>query len=159
MRAVRLFNVVGPRQSANYGMVLPRFVQQAFEGAAVTVYGTGLQSRCFIHVRDVVEALLLMMDEEAVTRGRIYNVGSATPVTILDLAQRVLQFTGSSIDITFVPYERVYGQRFDDSATRRPDTSLIEQTSGWRPRRTLDDAIRDVIAEYWQRTPTAATAA
>jgi UDP-glucose 4-epimerase len=145
MTCARLFNTVGPRQASTYGMVLPRFVGQALAGEELTVYGDGRQQRCFTHVEDTVEALLRLMDTDA-TRGRSFNVGADVPITVVELAERVVAATGSRSPIAFVPYEQVYGSGFDEPAGRRPDTALIRAVTGWFPRRSLDDAIRDVIA-------------
>jgi UDP-glucose 4-epimerase len=145
MCAVRLFNTVGARQSPAYGMVLPRFVRQALDDQPLSVYGDGLQQRCFTHVHDTVDALLRVMGSPA-ARGRVLNVGASEPVSILELAERVLAATGAIGAVEFVPYERVYGAGFEEPATRRPDTTLLRELTGWRPRRTLEDAIRDVVA-------------
>lgn len=153
MTCARLFNTVGPRQASTYGMVLPRFVGQALAGQELTVYGDGEQQRCFTHVKDSVQALLRLMDTGA-TRGRAFNVGADVPITVLELAERVIAATGSRSAVAFVPYERVYGSGFDEPAGRRPDTALIRAVTGWFPRRSLDDAIRDVITSL--RAPLAA---
>jgi UDP-glucose 4-epimerase len=142
---VRLFNTVGPRQTGAYGMVLPTFVRQALDGEDLTVYGTGSQSRCFVHVDDTVEAILAVCDSE-LARGRVFNIGSSVPVTILDLAAKVIERTGSSSRIRLVPYEQAYGEGFEDLPRRRPDCSRLERLTGWRPTRSLEDAIDDVIA-------------
>jgi len=144
MTTARLFNTVGARQSAAYGMVLPRFVRQALEGRGLTVYGDGRQQRSFTHVHDAADALLRLMDVPE-SRGHAFNVGTGPPISVLDLAERVIVATASAATVAFVPYERVYGSRFDEPAVRCPDTSLVQSVTGWRARRTLDDAIRDVI--------------
>src|SRR3954447_12481468 len=113
MVVARLFNVVGPRQTATYGMVVPRFVGQALTGADLTVFGDGRQSRCFLHVRDAVRALLRLIDADRVVGG-VYNVGSPTPVKILDLARMVIERTGSSSGIRFVPFDVAYEEGFED---------------------------------------------
>jgi UDP-glucose 4-epimerase len=142
---VRLFNTVGPRQTGAYGMVLPRFVQQALAGEDLTVFGTGKQTRCFTHVLDAVEALVLLSDHNGAF-GNAYNVGSSTPVSILQLAGQVIERTGSGSRVLLVPYEDAYGDGFEELGIRRPDTSALRALTGWRPRRTLDVAIDDVIA-------------
>ncbi|MBA3326786.1 MAG: NAD-dependent epimerase/dehydratase family protein, partial [Solirubrobacterales bacterium] len=134
---VRLFNTVGPRQSGLYGMVLPRLVRQALAGEDLTVYGDGSQTRCFIHVRDTVEAMRqLCHDPRAI--GNVYNVGNTVPVSILQLAVRVIERANSSSRICLVPYETAYPPGFEELGRREPDTSLLQATTGWRPTRTLD---------------------
>jgi UDP-glucose 4-epimerase len=145
MTVARLFNTVGPRQSAAYGMVLPRFVRQALAGKPLTVYGEGRQSRCFLHVHDAVQALIRLNESQAAT-GNVYNVGSGEEIAIIDLARRVLDRTGSDAGLRLIPYEEAYGEGFEELASRRPDCSKLERLLGWRPRQTLDDMIDDVIA-------------
>jgi len=146
MRAVRLFNTVGRRQSPAYGMVLPRFVRQAVNGEPLTVYGDGSQQRCFTHVTDTVDALLRVMDSP-VTGGRVLNVGSTAPISILELAGRVIAATGGTAELALVPYARVYGAGFEEPTMRCPDTTLLRELTGWETTHTLDDAIRDVVAD------------
>ncbi len=141
----RLFNTVGPRQSGAYGMVLPSFVGQAIAGEDLTVYGDGSQSRCFAHVNDSARALVMLMDEEG-ARGAAFNVGRSTEITILALAETVIERTGSSSDIRMVPYEEAYGEGFEELGRRRPDTTALEQMTGWEPRHAVEDAIDDVAA-------------
>lgn len=142
---VRLFNTVGPRQTGTYGMVLPRLVSQALNGDDLTVYGRGVQTRCFTHVADTVAALVLLCcNDEA--NGRTFNVGSSTPVPILELARRVIERAESKSRIILVPYDDAYGDGFEELGSRQPDTSALRQLTGWEPRRTLEDAIDDVIA-------------
>jgi UDP-glucose 4-epimerase len=143
----RLFNTVGPRQTGRYGMVVPRFVQQALAGKPITVYGDGKQSRCFVHVKDVVEALpKLMALPEA--RGEIFNVGNTEEITMLDLARRVNEKVGNKADVVFVPYEEAYVQGFDDMRRRLPDLAKVRKAIGYSPKRTLDDILEDVIEEF-----------
>ncbi len=142
---VRLFNTVGPRQTGRYGMVIPRFVQQALAGKPITVYGDGSQSRCFCDVSDTVRALeALLLTERAV--GQVFNVGSTEEVTILELAQRVKKLTGSASPITFIPYDKAYAPGFEDMQRRVPDTTRIQTTVGWQPRHDLNSILRRVIA-------------
>jgi UDP-glucose 4-epimerase len=146
----RLFNTVGPRQSAAYGMVLPRFVRQALDGRDLTIYGDGSQSRCFTHVADTVQALLaLVTTEDAV--GQLYNVGTETPTPIIELAERVIERTGSSSTPALIPYEQAYGEGFEELGQRKPDTRAIRELVGWRAKRTVDDAIDDMVL-YEQRS-------
>ena len=141
----RLFNTVGPRQSGQYGMVVARFVQAAVVGTALEVHGDGTQTRTFCHVRDTIHALKGLMDSEATT-GEIYNVGSRNWISIGELAQRVLELTGSGSELVQVPYEKVYGGGIDDMLHRVPAIEKIRDAIGWEPTRTLDDTLADVIA-------------
>jgi UDP-glucose 4-epimerase len=144
---VRLFNTVGPRQAGQYGMVLPRFVRQALTGEPLTVYGDGTQSRCFLHVNDTVRALLALVDCDAAI-GNVFNVGSTEEITILDLAERVLERTGSASELSFVPLEVAYEPGFEEVSHRCPDTARLHGATGWSSRHTVDDAIDDVIEFY-----------
>jgi UDP-glucose 4-epimerase len=141
----RLFNTVGPRQRGHYGMVLPRFVRQALAGEDLTVYGDGRQTRCFTHVRDTVAALIALC-ESTDTAGRTFNIGASTSVAIGELARRVIERSASTSGVVTVPYEQVYGSGFEELGGRRPDTTALSTLTGWQARRTLDDAIDDVIA-------------
>jgi UDP-glucose 4-epimerase len=147
----RLFNTVGPRQSGAYGMVLPRFVGQAILDEDLTVYGDGRQSRCFAHVHDTVRALVMLMDEEG-ARGRAFNVGRSSEITIHELARTVIARTGSDSGIRMVPYDEAYGEGFEELGRRRPDTSALEQMTGWRSTRGVEEAIDDVAAFERLRT-------
>jgi UDP-glucose 4-epimerase len=145
MVVTRLFNVVGPRQTGAYGMVLPRFVRQALAGEPLTIYGNGVQSRCFTHVHDVVGALLLLLDSPRAT-GRVFNVGSSDELPIIELARRVVEQAGSGSDVEFVPYQEAYGEGFEELWRRKPDISLLQQLTGWEPQLDIEQAIDDVIA-------------
>ena len=142
---VRLFNTVGPRQTGAYGMVLPTFVRQSLEGRPLTVYGDGTQTRCFAHVADVIRAILLLFDDAGAV-GRVFNIGATTETSILELARRVIEHTGSASDIVLVPYEEAYDTGFEELGKRKPDASLVHALTGWVAERSVDDAIRDVIA-------------
>ena len=142
---VRLFNTVGARQSAAYGMVLPRFVRQAVAGDDLTIYGDGNQTRCFTHVRDAVDAILGVMEADGAF-GQAFNVGSPEEISIAGLARRVIERTGSSSDVRYVPYSEAYPPGFEELGRRRPATSALMELTGWKPRLTVDDAIDDVIA-------------
>jgi len=144
---VRLFNTVGPRQTGQYGMVVPRFVGQALKGEPITVYGDGAQTRCFVHVRDVVETLPKLLALPA-ARGQIYNLGADEEVSILQLAERVKALAQSASTIEMVPYERAYVAGFEDMRRRVPDLTKIAEAIGYRPKRNLDAILRDVIAEF-----------
>ena len=142
---VRFFNTVGPRQTGRYGMVVPRFAQAALNGEPVKVYGDGEQSRCFCHVKDVVRALMLLIDRpEAI--GNIYNIGSQELVTISELAQRVIARSGSSSTLEYIPYEKAYAKGFEDMRRRRPNTSALSALTGWKVEHTLNDILDDVLA-------------
>ncbi|MBL9172525.1 MAG: NAD-dependent epimerase/dehydratase family protein [Verrucomicrobiales bacterium] len=140
---VRLFNTVGPRQTGRYGMVLPRFVSAALRGEPLRVYGDGGQSRCFCHVADTVEALRRLQLAPG-ARGEVVNVGNDQPITIRALAERVLERTGSASPVEAVPYEKAYAAGFEDMRQRRPALQKLERLTGFRPRRPLDDIIREV---------------
>jgi UDP-glucose 4-epimerase len=140
----RLFNTVGPRQSGQYGMVIPRLVQQALKGEPLSIYGDGKQSRCFCDVRDVVRGLIgLAAAPQA--NGCILNLGSEEEVSILDLARRILKLTGGVSPLRFVPFHEVYAPGFEDMQRRVPNTSRIEKLLGWRPTRNLDEILSSVI--------------
>jgi UDP-glucose 4-epimerase len=141
----RLFNTVGPRQTGAYGMVLPTFVRQALSGEDLTVYGNGTQTRCFTHVYDSVDALTSLMDTDAAI-GNVFNIGCGNEVRIAKLARIVLERTGSDSRIRLVPYEEAYGDGFDELSRRVPDCSALNRLIGWTPRRTVTDAVDDVIA-------------
>jgi UDP-glucose 4-epimerase len=143
---VRLFNTVGPRQSPAYGMVIPRLARQAVAGEPLTVYGDGSQSRCFCHVSDVVKALLGLLDNPAAVGG-VYNVGSTEEVTIRELAERIVERSGSSSPIRLVPYDDAYPVGFEDMQRRVPSIDRIRALTGWEPTQTLDDILSQTIAE------------
>jgi UDP-glucose 4-epimerase len=142
----RLFNTVGPRQTGRYGMVVPRFVQQALAGEPLTVFGDGRQSRCFAHVADVVDALARMLHRPE-AHGRVFNIGNDEEVSILALAERVRDRTGSRSPIRQVPYSEAYTAGFEDMTRRVPDLSRIRKLIDYQPRKSLDDILDDVIAE------------
>src|SRR5918997_1647343 len=152
---VRLFNTVGPRQTGQYGMVIPTFVRQALAGRPITVYGTGEQTRCFGYVKDVVGALIKLMDsDEAV--GQVFNIGSNEEVSIMGLARRVKELAGSTSEIVTVPYDEAYEEGFEDMPRRVPDTSKVAALTGFRPTVTLDEILRSVIEYYSGRQDGAA---
>ena len=141
---VRLFNTVGPRQTGQYGMVIPTFVKQALSGRPITVYGDGKQTRCFGYVGDVVQALIKLMDEPTAV-GQVFNVGSNEEVTILELARQVKELTNSDSEIVFVPYDEAYEEGFEDMPRRVPDISKVNSLVGFRPEMSLDGILRSVI--------------
>jgi UDP-glucose 4-epimerase len=142
---VRLFNTIGPRQLGDHGMVVPRFVRQALAGDDVTVYGDGSQQRCFLHVDDAVEAILTLA-AYADASGRAFNLGNPEPITILALARRIVKRVGSRSRITMVDYKQAYDEGFEELGRRTPDITAVQTEVGWRPRRTLDEALDDVIS-------------
>ncbi|MFO7900764.1 MAG: GDP-mannose 4,6-dehydratase, partial [Planctomycetota bacterium] len=145
----RFFNTVGPRQTGQYGMVVPRFVQQARAGEPITVYGDGEQTRCFCHVSDVVAAVSRLMFEPK-AEGRIFNIGSDEGITINHLAEKVKAITDSSSDIIHVPYEEAYEEGFEDMRSRQPDVSRVKDLVGFEVTRDVDQIIRDVV-EHFER--------
>jgi UDP-glucose 4-epimerase len=153
---VRLFNTVGPRQSARYGMVLPRFVEQALAGKPLTVYGDGTQSRCFGFVGDVVWALSKLVENSA-AYGKIFNVGSQEEISMTGLAERVKQRLGSSSPIVYIPYAEAYDADFEDTPQRVPDTSRLRDLIGFEAKTTLNDII-DRIADAYRSSQFRATA-
>jgi UDP-glucose 4-epimerase len=146
IRICRFFNVVGPRQSGRYGMVLPSLAAQALAGRPLTVFGDGRQTRAFAHVADVVEALERLRANPA-AEGEVVNVGSAEEISILALAERVRAAAGSSAPIRLVPYDEAYAAGFEDMRRRVPDTAKLARLSGLDLAGGLERAIRDVVAE------------
>ena len=144
----RFFNVAGPRQVGRYGMVLPRFVDQALTGGPLIVHDDGRQVRCFAHVADVVAAVL---EADGLCRGpgRVFNLGSDMPVTIRELAELVVRLVDPSLAIEHVAYERAFTPGFEDIRCRIPDLTRVRETINYRPRHGLEDIIRDVLA--WKR--------
>jgi nucleoside-diphosphate-sugar epimerase len=143
---VRLFNTVGPRQTGQYGMVIPTFVKQALAGRPITVYGSGKQTRCFCHVSDVVGALIKLMDHPK-SIGEVFNVGSNHEISIFDLAKRVKELTQSDSEIVLVPYDEAYEEGFEDMPRRIPDTGKVNKHIGFQPEQSLDGILSSVI-EY-----------
>jgi len=149
---VRLFNTVGPRQSGAYGMVIPRFVSQALAGTPLIVHGDGKQSRCFLHVRDVVGALVKLAAHPGAI-GQVFNLGSQEEVTIEELAKRVIRLTGSTSRIEHVPYEEAYEEGYEDMPRRVPDISKIHALIGFEPTMSLDHIIQSVAESAHQEAP------
>ena len=141
----RLFNTIGPRQTGQYGMVVPRFIRQALGGEPVTVYGDGKQRRCFCDVRDVVTAILGLAGHPDAP-GRVYNIGGTEEVSIQELAERVVEMTESDSQITKVPYSEAYAPGFEDMERRVPDTGRVHELLGWKPKRSLREILSDVIS-------------
>lgn len=140
----RFFNTVGPRQSGAYGMVIPRFVEWALSDKPIQVYGDGKQVRTFTHVKDAVRALRGLMREPK-AEGQTVNIGSADPITIMDLALRIKEMTNSKSPIALVPYEQAYGKGFEDIRNRVPDLSRAAELIGYRPERSLESILVDTI--------------
>ncbi|MFO0868440.1 MAG: GDP-mannose 4,6-dehydratase [Pirellulales bacterium] len=141
----RFFNVVGPRQSGAYGMVLPRFVNAALSGQSLIVHDDGRQTRCFAHVRDIVSAVVRLMDTPSAF-GRVFNIGSDEPVSILELAQRVIHIAGSASEIQFQTYAAAYDEDFEDIRRRVPDLSRLRSTIDYQRQYDLDRILRELIA-------------
>ena len=144
-RIVRFFNTVGPRQVGHYGMVVPRFVTAALKNEPVSVYGSGDQIRCFCHVTDAVKALLLVMDSDKAI-GQVFNIGNNSQISIMELALKVIEITGSKSSIERIAYEKAYPEGFEDMQRRVPDISKIKQVLGWEPEISLDQIITDIVA-------------
>lgn len=142
----RLFNTVGPRQSGQYGMVVPLFVRAALAGEPLTVHGDGSQTRCFGHVADIVDGIARLLKSPR-AYGEVVNLGSTEEVSVRDLASRVVELTGGRSSIRYVTHESVYGKDFEDMQRRVPSITKARELIGWQPKRNLDDILRDVI-EY-----------
>jgi len=145
VRLVRLFNTVGPRQVGHYGMVVPRFVSSALKNEPLSVYGSGDQIRCFCHVTDAVRGLLLVMDSDKAV-GEVFNVGNNQQISIMELAKKVIEITGSKSAIEKIAYEKAYPQGFEDMQRRVPDISKIKQVLAWSPEINLDQIVKDIAA-------------
>lgn len=143
----RFFNTVGPRQSGQYGMVIPRFIDQAKRGEEITVYGDGSQTRCFGYVKDVVRAVIELMDNPA-ARGKVFNIGNNDEISILDLAKKIITATRSKSKIRLVPFEEAYGPDFEDMQRRVPDLTKISAVIEWNNLTDMDEIIQAILA--WQ---------
>jgi UDP-glucose 4-epimerase len=151
---VRLFNTVGPRQTGQYGMVIPTFVKQALAGRPITVYGDGSQTRCFGYVGDVVDALVKLMDHRDAV-GQVFNIGSNEEVSIGELAETVKVLTNSRSEIVMIPYQQAYEEGFEDMPRRVPDITKIGGLIGFRPTVKLEEILKQVIAYHSNRMPSA----
>ncbi|MCI0412565.1 GDP-mannose 4,6-dehydratase [bacterium] len=145
---LRFFNTVGERQTGQYGMVIPRFVKAALRGEPIQVYGDGKQTRCFAHVKDVVNGMIALT-EDAGSYGHVYNIGSIEEISIEDLAIRIKALTGSNSEIRYVPYEEAYSHAFDDLRRRVPSLDKIQKRVGYKPVKTLDEILKTIIE--WMR--------
>ncbi|MEC9302320.1 MAG: GDP-mannose 4,6-dehydratase [Acidobacteriota bacterium] len=144
---VRLFNTVGPRQTGQYGMVVPNFVKQALAGQPITVFGDGSQSRSFTYVGDVVDALMRLVDEPKAV-GEVFNVGNGQEISILGLAEKIKEMTGSQSEIVRVPYDQAYGAGFEDMPRRVPDITKLQKFTGYEPKVQLTEILTRVIAHF-----------
>jgi UDP-glucose 4-epimerase len=147
---VRLFNTVGPRQTGQYGMVIPNFVQQALGGRPITVFGDGSQSRSFTYVGDVVRAVVALIDEPRAI-GQVFNIGNGNEITIGDLAEKIKRLTGSQSEIVRIPYDKAYEAGFEDMPRRVPDISKVRTLVGYAPTVDLDEILTQVIEHFRQR--------
>jgi UDP-glucose 4-epimerase len=143
----RLFNIVGPRQTGRYGMVIPRFVKQALLNKPIPVFGDGKQSRCFAHVKDAVDALIKLTETDKAV-GEVINLGSDKEITIENLAKKVKEATKSKSEVWYIPYNEAYEKGFEDMRRRVPDLTKIKKLIGYKPRYSLDDILKDVIEYY-----------
>jgi len=147
---VRLFNTVGPRQTGSYGMVIPRFVKQALQSEDITIYGSGKQTRCFLHVKDVVGAIVKLIEaQEAV--GRVFNIGSQEEISIENLAKVIIEATRSKSKVKYIPYDQAYEEGFEDMQRRVPDISKINRLIGFKPSCALTQIIDDIV-KYFKNT-------
>ncbi|MFY7813311.1 MAG: GDP-mannose 4,6-dehydratase [Candidatus Nanopelagicaceae bacterium] len=150
IKIVRLFNTVGPRQSAAYGMVIPRFVEAALKNKPLTVYGDGRQQRVFCHIEDAIAGILALWDAKSGS-GEAFNLGGLEEISIVDLAERVIKETGSSSKIEFVPYSKLT-PGFDDIARRVPDSSKLSKLTGWKAKSDLEKILKDTVKEVKSRS-------
>lgn len=145
-RTVRFFNTVGPRQLGAYGMVVPRFINAALLNKPITIYGDGMQTRCFAHVYDVIDAVIAVAFSEN-TIGRVVNIGNNYEISINDLAKKIIEETSSKSEIIHIPYIEAYGDGFEDMERRVPNIDLIKKLVGWAPQRDLSKIIADISNE------------
>jgi UDP-glucose 4-epimerase len=141
-KIIRLFNTVGPGQVGNYGMVLPRFMDSAMRNTDIEIYGDGKQTRCFMHVSDAVEGILLFM-KNVDASGEVINLGNPEEISILNLAAKIIQYTKSTSSLKFLQFEDVFGDGFEDMERRVPDISKASKILGWKPAKTINDIIKD----------------
>jgi len=142
-RTVRFFNTVGPRQVGDYGMVIPRLIRSALNNEPIIIYGSGIQTRCFAHIDDVIDAAILVAFSEK-TLGRVVNIGNNYEISMNDLAEKIIRQTNSKSLVHHISYEEAYGQGFEDMSRRVPNLSLIKELTGWSPKRDLSMIIEDV---------------
>lgn len=147
LRFVRLFNTVGERQSAEYGMVLPRFIQKALNNLDIEVYGTGRQKRSFVYVDDVTQAILKIIKSKK-TRNLALNIGNPSEITIINLAKKVINITKSNSKVVYLKYSEVYGENFEDMLRRKPNIDLATKVLDWNPKITIDQIIQKIVQNY-----------
>jgi UDP-glucose 4-epimerase len=143
---VRLFNTVGPRQVGSYGMVVPRFIESALQNKPLTVYGDGTQKRCFCHVQDVISGLLMLIDNP-LAEGKVFNLGSQEEISITELAKKIISLTSSTSEINYIPYDEAYEDGFEDMPRRVPGTTKVKNLTGWNTTKTLVDIVADVRSD------------
>ena len=140
----RFFNTIGPRQTGQYGMVVPRFVQKALNNEPIQIFGTGKQTRCFCYVKDLIEAIVTLMNSSQ-TAGKVFNIGSSEEISIENLADKIIKMTGSKSEKQFVPYEVAYGVPIEDMMRRVPGLERIRNTIDWEPKTSLDEILKVII--------------
>jgi UDP-glucose 4-epimerase len=145
-RIVRFFNTVGPRQVGAYGMVVPRFISAAIKNEPIKIYGTGEQTRCFGHVLDVIDAVVSVAFSDK-TIGQVINIGNDKEISMNNLAKKIIELTNSASQIKYIPYSEAYGDGFEDMERRVPNIDLINSLTGWKPKRGLDEIIKDVAQD------------
>jgi UDP-glucose 4-epimerase len=145
-RIVRFFNTVGPRQVGAYGMVVPRFISAAIKNEPITIYGTGEQTRCFGHVLDVIDAVISVAFSDK-TIGKVINIGNDKEISMNDLAKKIIELTGSKSQLLYIPYSEAYAEGFEDMERRVPNIDLIKSLTGWNPKRSLEEIIKDVAED------------
>jgi len=145
-RIVRFFNTVGPRQVGAYGMVVPRFISAAIKNEPITIYGTGEQTRCFGHVLDVIDAVVSVAFSDK-TIGQVINIGNDKEISMNNLAKKIIELTNSASQVKYIPYAEAYGDGFEDMERRVPNIDLINSLTGWKPKRGLDEIIKDVAQD------------
>ena len=143
----RFFNTIGPRQTGQYGMVVPRFVQRALRGEPVLIYGTGRQRRCFCYVEDLVDAIIALCNCEGAA-GRVYNIGSNEEIAIEGLADKIIEMTDSKSKKEFIPYEKAYGRPIEDMMRRVPNLERIKEATGWEPKTNLAETLEIIIESF-----------
>ena len=145
-RIVRFFNTVGPRQVGAYGMVVPRFISAAIKNEPITIYGTGEQTRCFGHVLDVIDAVISVAFSNK-TIGQVINIGNDKEISMNNLAKKIIELTSSKSQIKYIPYSEAYAEGFEDMERRVPNIDLINSLTGWKPKRGLEEIIKDVVQD------------
>jgi UDP-glucose 4-epimerase len=143
----RFFNTIGPRQTGQYGMVVPRFVQRALRGEPVLIYGTGRQRRCFCYVEDLVDAIIALCNCEGAA-GKVYNIGSDEEIAIEGLADKIIKMTDSKSEKEFIPYEKAYGRPIEDMMRRVPNLERIKEATGWEPKTNLAETLEIIIESF-----------